>query len=93
MQAAISGLFIPNLSAARGKTLAGQRGGALNCAATVSNHPAARIFRAVLPHFGQVANQSPGINASLRGAMVFFQLQSSHTNVKGLGFIGMDVFP
>jgi hypothetical protein len=46
----------------------------------------------VLPHFGQVANQSPGINASLRGAMVFFQLQSSHTNVKGLGFIGMNAF-
>jgi hypothetical protein len=35
---------------------------------------------------------SPGINASLRGATVFFQWQSSHTTVKGLGFIGMDTF-
>ncbi|EZI30575.1 hypothetical protein PE143B_0101635 [Pseudomonas extremaustralis 14-3 substr. 14-3b] len=57
-----------------------------------SSQPAARIFKAVPPHFGQMANQSPGINASLRGAMVFFQLQSSHTNVKGLGFIGMNAF-
>jgi hypothetical protein len=53
---------------------------------------AARIFNALLPHFGQVANHSPGISASLRGAMVFFQWQSSHTNVKGLGFIGMNTF-
>jgi hypothetical protein len=39
---------------------------------------------------GQALNHSPAANASLRGATVFFQLQSSHTNVKGLGFIGMN---
>jgi hypothetical protein len=65
---------------------------ATSSAAAASSHPAARIFSAVLPHFGQIANQSPGINASLRGATVFFHLQSSHTNVKGLGFIGINTF-
>jgi hypothetical protein len=63
---------------------------AINSAAAASNHPAARIFNAVPPHLGQALNHSPAANASLRGATVFFQLQSSHTNVKGLGFIGMN---
>lgn len=50
---------------------------------------AGRWLNASLPHLGQRANQSPGPNASLRGATVFFQPHSSHTKVKGLGLIGI----
>lgn len=62
---------------------------ARNSAIAASKHPAARILSALLPHFGHRSNHSPGLNASLRGATVFFQPHSSQTYVMGLGFIGI----
>lgn len=62
---------------------------AKSSATAPSNHPAVRIFNALLPHFGHWPNHSPGLNASLCGATVFVQSHASHSKVKGLDLIGI----
>ncbi|MEW5697815.1 hypothetical protein [Pseudomonas synxantha] len=64
---------------------------AINSASSPSRNPAAKTLIALLVQRGHWVKYSPAPNASLRGATVFFHWQSRHTNISGLGFIGIAV--